>query len=286
MIKSMTGFGRGTAGRGKNKIEIEIRSLNSRFLDVKYKGLVLDATLENEIKKILSDRLHRGSIQIRFNINQNYEIQKLIFDKEKFDLIQQILKNIHVEYGQKMNLSDIISTNDLLKNDIEERKNEKYILKAVSVALDQLQVMRKKEGELIFSDINGRIKKINNAIKIAEKKSNQFKDEKREKIHSNLSKLLDEKSIDESRLIQEVAYFSERFDVTEEIVRTRSHFDQIKTYLESEEPIGKKINFLIQEIGREINTIGAKSQQTDVTRLVVDVKDELEKIREQIQNIL
>ena len=282
----MTGFGRGTAGRGKNKIEIEIRSVNSRFLDVKYKGLVLDFALEDEIKKILSDRLHRGSIQIRFNLNQNYEIQKLIFDKEKFDLIQQILKNIHVEYGQKMNLSDIISTNDLLKNDIEERKNEKYILKAFSVALDQLQLMRKKEGELIFSDIISRIKKIDNAINTAEKKSNQFKDEKREKIQSNLLKILDEKSIDESRLIQEVAHFSERFDVTEEIVRTRSHFEQIKTYFGSEEPIGKKINFLIQEIGREINTIGAKSQQTDVTRLVVDIKDELEKIREQIQNIL
>ena len=282
----MTGFGRGTAGRGKNKIEIEIRSVNSRFLDVKYKGLVLDFALEDEIKKILSDRLGRGSIQIRFNLNQNYEIQKLIFDKEKFDLIQQILKNIHVEYGQKMNLSDIISTNDLLKNDIEERKNEKYILKAFSVALDQLQMMRKKEGELIFSDIINRIKKIDNAINTAEKKSNQFKDEKREKIQSNLLKILDEKSIDESRLIQEVAYFSERFDVTEEIVRTRSHFEQIKTYLESDEPIGKKINFLIQEIGREINTIGAKSQQTDVTRIVVDIKDELEKIREQIQNIL
>ena len=282
----MTGFGRGTAGRRKNKIEIEIRSVNSRFLDVKYKGLVLDVALENEIKKILSDRLGRGSIQIRFNLNQNYEIQKLIFDKEKFDLIQQILKNIHVEYGQKMNLSDIISTNDLLKNDIEERKNEKYILKAFSVALDQLQLMRKKEGELIFSDIINRIKKIDNAINTAEKKSNQFKDEKREKIQSNLLKILDEKSIDESRLIQEVAHFSERFDVTEEIVRTRSHFEQIKTYFGSEEPIGKKINFLIQEIGREINTIGAKSQQTDVTRLVVDIKDELEKIREQIQNIL
>ena len=282
----MTGFGRGAAGRGKNKIEIEIRSVNSRFLDVKYKGLVLDVALENEIKKILSDRLGRGSIQIRFNLNQNYEIQKLIFDKEKFDLIQQILKNIHVEYGQKMNLSDINSTNDLLKNDMDERKNEKYILKAFSVALDQLQLMRKKEGELIFSDIINRIKKIDNAINTAEKKSNQFKDEKREKIQSNLLKILDEKSIDESRLIQEVAHFSERFDVTEEIVRTRSHFEQIKTYFGSEEPIGKKINFLIQEIGREINTIGAKSQQTDVTRLVVDIKDELEKIREQIQNIL
>ena len=109
----MTGFGRGTAGRGRNKIEIEIRSVNSRFLDIKYKGLDLDVSLENDIKKILSERLHRGSIQIRFNHNKNYGIQKLIFDKDKFDLIQQILKNIHVEYGQKMNLSDIISTNDL-----------------------------------------------------------------------------------------------------------------------------------------------------------------------------
>ena len=113
----MTGFGRGRAGRGKNKIEIEIRSVNSRYLDVKFKGLVLDLSLENEIKKILFEDIQRGSIQIRFEPNADYEIQKFSFNKERFDLIKQILKNIHVEYGQKMNLSDIISIRMICLND-------------------------------------------------------------------------------------------------------------------------------------------------------------------------
>ena len=286
MIKSMTGFGRGRAGRGKNKIEIEIRSVNSRYLDVKFKGLVLDLSLENEIKKILFEDIQRGSIQIRFEPNADYEIQKFSFNKERFDLIKQILKNIHVEYGQKMNLSDIISTHDLLKSDDSETINKNSILNAFSLALNQLQEMRLKEGALIYSDVINRINKLNNAIDKAEKISKKYKDEKREKLYSNVLELLEEQSIDENRLIQEVAYLSERVDVTEEIIRCRSHFEQINTYLSYEEPVGKRINFLIQEVGREINTIGSKSHQTEITTLVVEIKDELEKIREQIQNIL
>ena len=286
MIKSMTGFGRGAAGRGRDKIEIEIRSVNSRYLDLKLRGLVLDVSLENKIKKILGDQLQRGSVQVRFILNPDYEVHSLVFDKDRFDLIQQILKNIHVQYGQKMNLSDIISTNDLLKNDMQKKANQKHILKALSIALNQLQAMRKEEGESIHTDILIRLKKLDDAINIAEKISIKFKEEKRKKLYATLSKLLDDKSIDESRLIEEVAYSAERADITEEIVRCRSHLVQCNTYLRNEGPVGKKINFLIQEIGREINTIGSKSQQVDLTTLIVEMKDELEKIREQIQNIL
>ena len=128
MIKSMTGFGRGTAGRGRNKIEIEIRSVNSRYLDLKLRGLVFDVTLENEIKKILGEKLQRGSIQVRFILNPDYEVHSLVFDKDRFDLIQQILKNIHVQYGQKMNLSDIISTNDLLNSKVIPDSDSKDVI--------------------------------------------------------------------------------------------------------------------------------------------------------------
>jgi uncharacterized protein (TIGR00255 family) len=146
--------------------------------------------------------------------------------------------------------------------------------------------MREKEGKQIQDDILIRIKNLQNAIDSAEQISGNFKSEKQAQLQEKISELLNGESLDESRLIQEVAYLADRADVTEEIVRCRSHFDQLHTYLDREDPVGKRFNFLIQEIGREINTIGSKSPQTDVTKHVVEMKGELEKIREQAQNIL
>ena len=146
--------------------------------------------------------------------------------------------------------------------------------------------MREKEGKQIQDDILKRIKNLQNAIDSAEHISGNFKAEKQAQLQEKISELLNGESLDESRLIQEVAYLADRADVTEEIVRCRSHFDQLHSYLDQEDPVGKRINFLIQEIGREINTIGSKSPQTDVTNHVIEMKGELEKIREQAQNIL
>jgi uncharacterized protein (TIGR00255 family) len=286
MIKSMTGFGRGSAGRGLNKIDVEIRSVNSRFLEMKFRGFSLDPATEQKIRALLEKSIQRGNAQVRVELNVSQDNQKLSFNKDRFEMIQDVVKKIHVSYGQRMSLSDIISTHDLLKADEPDSINQSVIIKAVEHALNQLNEMREKEGKQIQDDILKRIKNLQNAIDSAEHISGNFKSEKQTQLQEKISELLNGESLDESRLIQEVAYLADRADVTEEIVRCRSHFDQLHTYLDREDPVGKRINFLIQEIGREINTIGSKSPQTDVTKHVVEMKGELEKIREQAQNIL
>lgn len=286
MIKSMTGFGRGSAGRGLNKIDVEIRSVNSRFLEMKFRGFSLDPATEQKIRALLEKSIQRGNAQVRIELNVSQDNQKLSFNKDRFEMIQDVVKKIHVSYGQRMSLSDIISTHDLLKADEPDSINQSVIIKAVEHALNQLNEMREKEGKQIQDDILKRIKNLQNAIDSAEHISGNFKSEKQAQLQEKISELLNGESLDESRLIQEVAYLADRADVTEEIVRCRSHFDQLHTYLDREDPVGKRINFLIQEIGREINTIGSKSPQTDVTKHVVEMKGELEKIREQAQNIL
>lgn len=282
----MTGFGRGSAGRGPNKIDVEIRSVNSRFLEMKFRGFSLDPATEQKIRALLEKSIQRGNAQVRVELNVSQDNQKLSFNKDRFEMIQDVVKKIHVSYGQRMSLSDIISTHDLLKADEPDSINQSVIIKAVEHALNQLNEMREKEGKQIQDDILKRIKNLQNAIDLAEHISGNFKSEKQAQLQEKISELLNGESLDESRLIQEVAYLADRADVTEEIVRCRSHFDQLHTYLDREDPVGKRINFLIQEIGREINTIGSKSPQTDVTKHVVEMKGELEKIREQAQNIL
>ena len=282
----MTGFGRGSAGRGLNKIDVEIRSVNSRFLEMKFRGFSLDPATEQKIRALLEKSIQRGNAQVWVELNVSQDNQKLSFNKDRFEMIQDVVKKIHVSYGQRMSLSDIISTHDLLKADEPDSINQSVIIKAVEHALNQLNEMREKEGKQIQDDILKRIKNLQNAIDSAEHISGNFKSEKQAQLQEKISELLNGESLDESRLIQEVAYLADRADVTEEIVRCRSHFDQLHTYLDREDPVGKRINFLIQEIGREINTIGSKSPQTDVTKHVVEMKGELEKIREQAQNIL
>ena len=282
----MTGFGRGSAGRGPNKIDVEIRSVNSRFLEMKFRGVALDPATEQKIRALLEKSIQRGNAQVRVELNVSQDNQKLSFNKDRFEIIQDVIKKIHVSYGQRMSLSDIISTHDLLKAEEPNSINQSVIIKAVEHALNQLNEMREKEGKQIQDDILKRIKNLQNAIDSAEHISGNFKSEKQAQLQEKISELLNGEFLDESRLLQEVAYLADRADVTEEIVRCRSHFDQLHSYLDQEDPVGKRINFLIQEIGREINTIGSKSPQTDVTKHVVEMKGELEKIREQAQNIL
>ena len=286
MIKSMTGFGRASYGRSPSKIDVEIRTVNSRYLEIKFRGVLLDPNVEQEIKKIIEKSVQRGNVHVRIELSKNLNSQKINFNKERFETIQEILKNIHVLYGQRLNLSDIISTQDLLKVDEEENLNKNSIIQAVKSALNQLYEMREEEGKQIHNDILNRINILKTKLDNTDNISSKYKSEKQDSLKAKVSELIDNEQIDEARLIQEVAYYCEKSDITEEIVRCKSHFNQLVNYIEFEEPVGKRINFLIQEIGREINTIGSKSPQTDVTLDVVEMKSEIEKIREQAQNIL
>ena len=286
MIKSMTGFGRGEFIDSSNKITTEIRSVNSRFLEIKFRGHTIDLETERRIRIMLEKILNRGNISVQIEVQNLIESNSVTFDKERFELVQNILKEIHVSYGQKINLSDIISSQDLLKSDYPKQMNNENIISSVSEALIQLDEMRIQEGLNIHSDLTKRVNTLKLSISNAEKISSKYSSEKQKSLSIKILDLLGNEKIDESRLIQEVAYLADKSDITEEIIRCQSHFEQLDIYIGKNEPSGKRINFLIQEISREVNTIGSKSPQTEVTKNVVEMKNELEKIREQVQNVL
>jgi uncharacterized protein (TIGR00255 family) len=286
MIKSMTGFGRGSAGRGDRKIDVEIRTVNSRFFELKLRGLSLEPKFELKVRNLLEEHLQRGNVQVRIELNSSKESGNMSFNRDRFEMIQEVLKTIHVAYGQRMSLSDIITTSDLLKTEeLNDLKPDK-VVSAIEHAIEQVNEMRKREGGQIQKDVLNRVKKLSKIIHSIDELTLKYGDERQVQLKEKIISLLDGETPDENRLIQEVAYWVERSDVTEEIVRCKSHFSQLSSYLNEKEPVGKRINFLIQEIGREVNTIGSKSPQTDVTKHVVEIKDDLEKIREQAQNIL
>ena len=282
----MTGFGRGNAGRGKNRIDVEIRAINSRYLDTKFRGIQLDFQLEQEIKKIIEKEIQRGSVYVHVELANDLDSRKFTFDKDRFESLRDIIKSVYVSYGQRLSLSDVVTTNDLLKTENTSLIDSKVVIKAISNAIVQLKEMRAKEGEVILDDINGRVKFIEEALNQVEDISGKYNSEKQLILKNKISDLINDEKLDDSRLMQEVAYYIERSDITEEIVRSKSHIHQIKEYLELQEPVGKRLNFLLQEVVREVNTIGSKSPQTDITLQVVEMKSELEKMREQLQNLL
>lgn len=282
----MTGFGRGSAGRGDRKIDVEIRTVNSRFFELKLRGLSLEPKVELKVRNLLEEHLQRGNVQVRIELNSSKESGNMSFNRDRFEMIQEVLKTIHVAYGQRMSLSDIITTSDLLKTEeLNDLKPDKVVL-AIEHAIEQVNEMRKREGGQIQKDVLNRVKKLSKIIHSIDELTLKYGNERQVQLKEKIISLLDGETPDENRLIQEVAYWVERSDITEEIVRCKSHFSQLSTYLNEKEPVGKRINFLIQEIGREVNTIGSKSPQTEVTKHVVEIKDDLEKIREQAQNIL
>ena len=282
----MTGFGRGFAGRGKNRIDIEIRTVNSRYLEIKLRGLPLDPQVEQEIRKIIEKDVQRGSVYVRVESKSNQDSPTISFNRDRYDSLRGILKDIYVSYGQRLDISDVITTNDLLKIEDNQSIDQALVLKATNNAIEQLDEMREREGEIIYLDIKNRIEFLKKTLVQSEKITNELENEKQLTLKNKILELLKDEKIDESRLIQEVAYYSERSDVTEELVRCKSHLKQIENYINMNEPVGKRLNFLLQEISREVNTIGSKSPQTEVTMQVVEMKSELEKLREQLQNLL
>ena len=286
MIKSMTGFGRGTSVSNEGKINVEIKSLNSRYLDIKFLGINIHPETEEKMSRYILDYLNRGNIKVHIDIDKIKNGQILTFNKDRFDTIQNILKDIHIKYGQKLNLSDIMSTNDIISfvdADIDEVERLK---EAVDSALKQLNDMRSIEGKQIYKDLMSRIRIIKKDLTSIKNSSDKMPKRKKKDLSDKIKSIIDKDAIDQSRLMQEVAYLIERSDITEEIVRVKIHLDSFIEYLKYDEPVGKRLNFLIQEINREINTIGSKSPMHDVTIKIVEIKNEIEKIREQVQNIL
>ena len=286
MIKSMTGYGTGSIKLPSSNLNLELKSLNSRNLDIRFSGLSLGAELEEKIRLILSSRLQRGSIKVFIDFDKNTNDKSVFFDEDNFKSIMQLLVKIEKKYNQKLDLNNLVNINDLFKSKDIEITDDKKTVRAFKKALDQLDKTRIFEGKQIQKDLIKRLRFIKKDVQDMKKLTLSLKNKRKKEISDKIRFYIEQDSIDDNRLMQEVAYIIERSDITEEIVRVNIHIDSFLKYLKSKEPVGKRLGFLTQEINREVNTIGSKSPLPTVTGKVVEIKNELEKIREQLQNIL
>ena len=287
MISSMTGFGRAVTDTDAGQLSASIRSVNSRYLDVKIRGLNLEPEVEKSIRGLMTKSLIRGTVQITFELGNNSTSSKnLTFNKDRFEALDNILKTIAKNYGRELNMGDLMHASDLIADGKNELLDPDKIINVTKEALIQVLDMRQAEGGQIQEDLLRRLKVLKTGLRELEKMNVSFADERKEKLESRLQKLLGNHELDETRLAQEVALLAERADVTEETVRLKSHYDQMDKILTAEGAVGKRFIFLLQEITREVNTVGSKNGSIDVINQVIAMKDQLEKMREQAQNIL
>ena len=286
MIKSMTGFGRGSAKIKGGHINVEIQSLNSRYIDLKFLGFNLSLEAEDNFRRLISKNLNRGSIKVYIEIDNIKDEQVITLKQERFEKTINILDDIDRKYGHRLKLSEVINLNDMLSFADSDFVQENKLISSIKIALVQLNKMRTSEGKQLYKDLNNRMKVMKKDLTNIKRSTDKMPKIKQKNLREKIRSLIDQGSIDQSRLMQELAYLIERADVTEEIVRANIHLDNFIQYLKYDEPVGKRLNFLIQEINREINTIGSKSPIHGVTTKIVEMKNEIEKVREQVQNIL
>ena len=282
----MTGFGVATIDKPSENINLEIKSLNSRNLDIRFSGLNISAEFEQKIKKIISDVIERGSVKVSIELDKNNAEKTLKLDENKLNSIIELIDEIESNFQQKLDINSFISLNDIYSSSNIQIVDDKETTDAFVKALDQLDKARIDEGKQIYKDFQRRLKKIKNDINSIEKLAKKLSLKRKNEIADKIKFLTGQDSLDENRLMQEVAYLIERSDITEETVRVNIHIDSFLEYLESNDPVGKRLGFLAQEINREINTIGSKSPLPKITSKIVEIKNELEKIKEQLQNIL
>ena len=286
MLTSMTGFGRGAIDKGDQAVQVIVRTYNARFLETKIRGIALIPEIEAAVREKINKSLIRGTVHVSIEKNQVSNKDNLSFNRQRFEAVENILYEIQKEYGRSLDMSSLISFEDLFLNGDNNELKEKTIMDALNIALDQVQTMRDKEGQAIHNDTLARLVSLTDQLNSIGTLSKELVTDQKEKLQKRVSKLMDNVAIDEQRFAQEVTMLADRADISEELVRIRSHIDQFKALLELEEPTGKRLSFLLQELSREINTVGSKSGTGAIINIVVDFKNQLEKIREQAQNVL
>ena len=291
MTKSMTGYGKGEASGPAGRITAEIRSVNHRYGEITVK---LPRTLlqyEAGLRKQVAERLKRGKIEVFIQLDEltgeagrptaNLPLAKGYY--AAFTAIREALG-----LAEPVSLALIAAQKDVLTSGSGEPLDASIgadLTAAVGEALDRLEAMRGQEGEALRSEVEGRMAALGAQIERIALRAPQVVTACGEKIRERLSRLLPEGAVDEGRLAQEIAIIADRLDITEELVRLQSHRQQFFATLGLAEPVGRKLDFLLQEINREVNTIGSKANDGEVTALVVEIKAELEKVREQVQNL-
>lgn len=290
-MRSMTGFGRERQIIGGKEYLVEIKSVNSRYCELTVKVPRNYTYLEEKLKSLVKSRLSRGKAEVWLSVTE-------IEGRETSVTVNlPVVKNYLEEMrscGAELNLLDDLKLSDIfrmtdaftvVRTEADEETIWNNVQSVANKALDNFTVMREKEGEKLKTDLLSKIDNIEEMINKVEELSPETVAAYRERLYTKLKEVLEDKQIEEQRILTEAAIFADKVAVDEETVRLHSHFKQFREMTSATEPIGRKLDFLVQELNRETNTIGSKAQDLQITKIVIEVKSEIEKIREQIQNI-
>ncbi len=292
MIKSMTAFANIERTMDDISIKVEIRTYNSRHLDIQLRVTPGYQILEEKLKTLISGCVARGRVDVKLYIDDLSETAVAFqVDEVKARAYHQALKTLKKILGLEgpVPMEWVTARNDLIKpKDVESDVDKIWVCLAdcMQEVLSDIDAMRQKEGSFIANDFRERLQFLNHSIDQIEADSSGLLEQYKQRLVERISVLTEQRvSLDEGRIEQEAAFLADKSDISEEIVRVRSHLVQFEAIMAAEAPSGHKLNFLMQEINREFNTIGSKSTKTDISHMVVNVKSELEKIREQVQNV-
>ncbi|NLT09785.1 MAG: YicC family protein [Ruminococcus sp.] len=291
MLRSMTGYGRSQKILNGRDILVEIRSVNHRYYEYSSRIPRSFNYIDDKLKALLKTSISRGKVEVAVSIN-NIEGRdtEIAINKGVAEGYVTALRSVSDELGLEddLTLSKLIKLPDVFsiqKTPDDEEQIWNDVSEITAEALEKFVAMRQVEGERLRIDVIEKADNILTMVGRVEELSPQTVENYRNRLFRKLTEVLEDKNIDEQRVLTEAAIFADKVAVDEETVRLRSHISQLKTMLDADEPVGRKLDFIVQEMNREVNTIGSKAQDLNVTRIVVDMKSEIEKIREQIQNI-
>jgi len=291
MIKSMTGYGKGEAASDRGRFTVEIRSVNHRYGEVAVRMPRGFLSLEQEVKRAVSALLKRGKIDVTVQWEETVAVEGIArIDNAVAAGYHAAFAGLARDLGiaADVPLSLIVSQKGVLRESsaaIDEAEFLPQLIAAVQAAVGTIDAMRTREGEALAADLTARRRQVATWAEEVGQRSPQVVAEYRQRLKTRLDQLLEGVEMDPVRLAQEVALMADRCDVTEELVRLVSHFAQFDEAFRLSEPVGRKLDFLMQEMNREVNTIGSKSSDAEVTSLVIRIKAEMEKMREQVQNV-
>lgn len=290
-MKSMTGYGGTKSAEGAYKLSVEVRSVNNRYLDASVRLPRSFLFAEDAVKSAVQEHISRGKVDVFINFEAEAREDTAVTAnvplaasyKAAVDQIGDTLGiRTEVTAYDLCRLQDVLT---LEKKDIDKEEALKALLVTAHAALADFDTMREREGQKMYDDISSRLVNIENHVSFIEERAPQTIAEYRERLTKKMFEILDGAQIDESRILTEAAIYADHIATDEETVRLRSHISQMRGLIAAKEPVGRKLDFLVQELNRETNTIGSKCNDTDITRAVLDMKSEIEKIREQVQNI-
>jgi len=291
MIKSMTGFGRGEWQGEEKSIIVEVKSFNHRYLDISPHLPRRLNPLESRVRNLVKMRLSRGRIEVAVQVDDSSPgEQKLELDfalaKDLYQALRALQEGLGIQ--GEIRLETLANFREIFKRQEVETDLEQewsFLQPALEGALGRLEQMRREEGLALREDFLHRLAAVDKMVREVEEKSPAILRAYRDRLAERVQELSGGLPLDEARLAQEVAYLAERSDITEELVRLRSHLHQFREMMDDAKPVGRKLDFLLQEINREANTIGAKGSDAGIAGVVVGIKSELEKMREQVQNV-